>query len=211
MAAEPEHHRLLEFERKLDATIGDGADVLARVRATCIQWPADLWMIRLLGQLHHAHRMIEIGTHQGGSALWLAWCFRPREIICIDPWLGMAGPAEETLRIFDEIRRFAWDRLGVTLTPMQGNAEDILPTLPDGAFGGVYVDGYHAEVFVEKDLRLGWPKVENAGLLFGHDYCAEHPDHLGVVRAVNAWEMEPAVTLLGPSRVFVARKGLGGI
>jgi len=207
MAAEPEHHRLLEFTRKLDATIGAGADVLARVRATSIQWPADLWMIRLLGQLHRAHRMIEIGAHQGGSALWLAYCFRPREIICIDPWLGMAGPAEEALRVFDETRRFAWSRLGVKLTPRQGTAEDVLPTLPDGQFGGLFIDGYHIEEFVQKDLRLGWPKVENAGLLFGHDYCAEHPDLLGVVRAVNAWEVEPHVTLLSPSQIFVVQKG----
>jgi len=207
MVPEAEHKYLLEFERKLDATIGDGADILARVRATCIQWPADLWMLRALAQIHRAETIIEIGAHQGGSALWLAWCFHPREIICIDPWLGMAGPAEETLRIFGENAALARDRLGVEMVGIQGKAEDVAGQISDASARLVYVDGYHAEPFVEKDLTMYWPKLAPGGVLAGHDYCAEHPDHLGVVRAVNAWAEEPNVTLLAPSRVFFARKG----
>jgi len=151
-------------------------------------------------------KIIEIGTHRGGSMLWLAYCFAPKEIICIDPMLGMSGPSEELLRAYAANQQMAEINLHVHSELVRAKAEDAAGDFEDGSADLVFIDGYHAEEFVTKDLEMYWPKVKPGGILCGHDYSNYHPDHLGVVRAVNKWEMEPKVTLLAPSRIFFIRK-----
>ena len=204
MTAKAEHEYLIDHVRKMNAVIGDGANVLARVRRTCILWPSDLWALRMLSRLVKARTIVEIGSHKGGSMLWLAWCFRPKQITCVDPMLGMSGPRPEVLKGFAKNAEVA-EQLGVNVTLIQGRHQDVANQVPGDA-DLLFVDGYHSEEFVTTDLELGWPKVRPGGVLCGHDYCDKHPDHLGVVRAVNKWKHEPEVTLLLPSRIFFVRK-----
>ena len=205
---ELEHEYLLDFERKLDAVIGDGADVLARVRETSIQWPGDLWALRFLSQLvgRETDTIVEIGSHMGGSMLWMAWCFRPRRIICIDPHAGCSGPADEVRAAFAVSAAMARERIGCEVELLQTTSDLAAPELLDGSAELIYVDGWHSEDVVSVDLVTYWPKVRRGGLLAGHDYCDFHPDHKGVVRAVNHWDHEAEVVLLAPSRVFAIRK-----
>ena len=201
-----EHEHLLEFERKLEA-VCDDAELLARVRSHSIQWPSDLWALYALSTLFQADAIVEIGSHFGASMLWLAWCFRASRLVCIDPFAGCSAPAGVALREFAVSVEMAKERLDVDVELLQMESREAAPDFTDESVDLVFVDGFHSEEVVRGDLELYWPKLRKGGILCGHDYCDFHPDHLGVVQAVNAWAEEPNVVLLSPSRVFFVRKG----
>ncbi len=200
------HEYLLDFPRKLRAVCTDAPDVLARVQCDALMKSSDLWAIWSLSRLTAARNVVEIGSHKGGSMLWLAYCWRPTQITCIDPYEGMSGPAHETMAALMDSIGFARERLGVAATLLRKKSHEAAGEFADESVDVLLVDGYHDYVFVSDDLADYWPRLRRGGLLVLHDYSNFHPDHLGVVRAVNEWYVEPQVTLLLPSKVAFVRK-----
>jgi hypothetical protein len=157
---------------------------------------------RLLESLPKGCVVAEIGVWEGDFSQRILDICQPRALHLIDPWEYMpafsntgfgkrknAGAmAEKYLAV---VARFAGDP---RVTVHRGTSASVLPTMPDGSFDWVYIDGNHNEPFIGNDIALCLQKVTLAGIIAGDDYnwMAEE---LGapVKRAVTA-----AVEALGP-------------
>ncbi|MDE2103066.1 MAG: class I SAM-dependent methyltransferase [Patescibacteria group bacterium] len=122
-------------------------------------------------------RAVEIGSYEGSSAVWFLDNVLTHEscrLVCIDPW----GPdAESREPVFD--RNVASHPRGGQVEKRKGTGRHILPTLADGIFDFVYVDGSHEARDVLTDALLALPLLKPGGILLFDDY--EWRDPLGQV------------------------------
>lgn len=166
-------------------------------------------------------RILEIGSYMGSSTITWARALerlagRPGEILCIDPWA--AGPmydfdgemkllmthSDGAYQAF--LRNIQRVPPSVTVDHRRGLSRDILPTLPDGSFDIVYVDGSHyledATIDIHESRRL----VREGGLLCGDDlelqadecdldHATRHPTSDFVVDPKSGKSYHPGVTL----------------
>lgn len=207
-----EHEHLFAFDRKL-STIAP-AWLLKIVTEQAIMFPADLWMLWVLSQVHPAKNIIEIGSYRGASMLWLAWANQAEHIVCIDPWVsspiteGAPELIDDIFAAYELNVRLALDRFRTRTTTVRDRSENVSTAILDGWADMVFIDGDHTKEAVRHDLHLYWPKVRAGGIMTGHDYSdlTVHPDHRGIVEAVNEWDEEYKTALLAPARIFMAVK-----
>lgn len=117
-------------------------------------------LLKMLCNLANAHRILELGTFSGYSALSMAEALTP------DPATGMCEL--HTIEVFDELEDFLNDiksqagPLGELIHLHFGNALEIIPTL-DGPFDVVFIDA-DKRIYTEYyDLVL--PLVRKGGLI----------------------------------------------
>lgn len=107
----------------------------------------------------------------------------------IDTWAGKQAPCK--LDTECSLREF-------------GNRSRILHTSSEEAFklavkeqrrfGFGYIDGDHRYAAVKQDLKLWYTRMENGGVLAGHDYAEAH--RCGVIQAVNEFAEELGADVL---------------
>lgn len=136
--------------------------------------------------------VLEIGSWIGCSALVWAEAierFYPGtggSVLCVDTWQPYLT-AKDDKRIksksYDRMTQLAESghayqlflhntRCGPKSVPIQhlrGTSSDVLPTLADGGFDIVYVDGDHAYEHVRADLALSIRLVRDGGFICGDD------------------------------------------
>jgi predicted O-methyltransferase YrrM len=128
--------------------------------------------------------IIEIGSHHGGSACFLAAGLARRRkgrLTCIDPhlgaplWLGTA-PAQHTLDIFRSKTRACgvsdWIDLRV------GESTAVAATWPAEPIDAVFIDGDHSFLGALKDFECWGPKLRPGGILLIDD--ADDPSASGL-------------------------------
>lgn len=103
-------------------------------------------------------RILEVGSWQGGSTLWLLdHVIGPRggEITCCDTW---EGSSEHTFLAplglsIEELFDANVDRTGLAaqVHKLKGRSQDVLPGLPAGSFDFIYIDGAHEAQAVIQD------------------------------------------------------------
>jgi SAM-dependent methyltransferase len=144
---------------------------------------------------------IEIGVFKADFSKAFLQAFTPRKLVLIDPWATVT----------DDRHRHAWyhARSGQDMAAIhsqvlvdlagpiaqgqvevhRGRSEDALPSLPDGAFDLVYVDGDHLHDAVRYDLEQGFAKLKPGGLLLADDYGGKLTHWWGddVQRAVDSF------------------------
>lgn len=113
-------------------------------------------------------RMLEIGSHEGRSALW--WLNNvlthdSSELICIDPWKGRSRKAE--LR-FD--RNIAASGLSLKVRKIKSESRRALHWFTDERFDAIYIDGSHEGCDVLLDALLALNLVKPGGFLLFDDY-----------------------------------------
>jgi predicted O-methyltransferase YrrM len=121
-------------------------------------------------------RILEVGSWQGGSTLWLLdHIIGPRggEITCCDTWEGSSehtfleplGLSLEAL--FDaNVKRTG---LSAHVRKLKGYSQDVLPTLPAGSYDLIYIDGAHEAQAVIQDAIHAHRLIAPGGFLLFDD------------------------------------------
>jgi tetratricopeptide (TPR) repeat protein len=140
---------------------------------------------------------LEIGSWQGGSATWLLDKIvsqRGGILTCIDtfegssehaPWIDSIGDSIEN--IFDHNTR-ASGHLRFC-QKMRGKSQSILPTLSEGNFHFIYIDGAHEAKYVIQDAVYSWRLLCIGGfLLFDDvDYKFTNAPMQNTIHAIQAF------------------------
>jgi predicted O-methyltransferase YrrM len=128
------------------------------------------WLRPLVGKPHL--QFLEIGSHEGRSALWLldnVLTHPTGTISCIDPWYNA-----EAERRFD--RNVAASGRSNQVRTFKSKSQQILPRFPERSLDLVYIDGSHEGADVLLDGLLALLLVKRGGLLIFDDYHWKPPD-----------------------------------
>lgn len=146
-------------------------------------------------------RWLEVGSFEGRSALWTldnVLTGPGSEITCVDLWQRM------WLQKSDFEQRFDENVAGRTnLVKLQGSSANVLPSLPQRHYDGVYVDGSHVEEDVYRDARLCLPLLKQGAFIIFDDYEADVGAH---------WSAEPRTKQFGVNaavRRLLGELGMG--
>jgi predicted O-methyltransferase YrrM len=117
-------------------------------------------LLKMLCSMMQAHRILELGTFSGYSALSMAEALTP------DPTTG-AAPELHTIEVFDELEDFLRDVFGRTPLGQYihlhiGDAVEIIPTL-EGTFDVAFIDADKRRYNDYYDLIL--PRMRPGGLI----------------------------------------------
>lgn len=121
--------------------------------------------------------ILEIGSWQGGSTLWLldhVLAGRGGHITCVDTW---EGSSEHTFladlplgveELFD--RNVALSGLQQLVTKIKGASQSVLAGLAPESYDLIYIDGAHEARFVIQDAVLSHRLIRPGGFLLFDDY-----------------------------------------
>lgn len=129
-------------------------------------------------------RMLEIGSYMGESTAMFASSKIFSEIHCIEPFEGK----EE----FNDKHNYTWDKVKEefnintrffnNITLHQDYSYNVVNSFEDGYFDFIYIDAAHDYKNVKRDIELCYPKLNDYGIIAGHDYHEKWPS---VIKAVN--------------------------
>lgn len=130
---------------------------------------------------------LEIGSHEGRSAVWLlqnVLTHPDARLTCVDPW-----PQPEFEGRFDanveETGRSGQVR------KLRGTSHDVLPSLSPDSMDLIYVDGSHEGRDVLHDAVLSWRLLRRGGMLIFDDYVwrgpCVHPPRPAIDAFLNLW------------------------
>lgn len=135
-----------------------------------------------LGELARGATVLEAGAHYGRSTVILA---STAAIVHSVDWHGgdgQAGHGDSLPQFLENLDRYkVRDKVVVHL----GRFETVLPALAPESFDVAFLDGFHDDDAVARDIRLLWPLIKPGGCLALHDY-----GRFGVAAAVDAWILE---------------------
>lgn len=121
-------------------------------------------------------RILEVGSWQGGSTLWLldhVIGSRGGEITCCDTWEGSSEHTflEPLGLSLEELFDANVDRTGLSanVRKLKGYSQDVLPTLPAGSFDLIYIDGAHEAQAVSQDAIQAHRLLAPGGFLLFDD------------------------------------------
>jgi predicted O-methyltransferase YrrM len=122
---------------------------------------------RFLGDLKDRPcRLLEIGTWEGRSAIWMAQNIATHQsssIETIDPY--------ENLKL-----RHNLSAANGKVTFRLGPSAEVLRTLPLDAYDFIYIDGCHWTINVLEDAVLGFRLLKRGGIMAFDDYLWDDPD-----------------------------------
>jgi len=111
-------------------------------------------------------RMLEIGSFEGGSALWFVENILTGSgslLTCVDPWHAISK-----LRFDHNVRiTGAGDRIR---SIRKGSAHALIEDLAGERFDIIYVDGSHRASDVLFDALFSWPLLKPGGMMIFDDY-----------------------------------------
>ena len=118
-------------------------------------------------------RILEIGSWEGRSALFLLTYFTQGHLTAVDTWAGSddyqykSGPLDLETRFDGNLAQYA-----ARLTKRKGKSLHVLPQLLDEQqkFDVVYLDGYHFADDVLTDGITAWRLLKQGGLLIFDDF-----------------------------------------
>ena len=168
---------------------------------------AEQWM-KHLGHLKNNPnvRFLEIGSFEGGSAIWFLENILTHPIstiTCIDPFLRAGSEAR-----FDHNVRVAAG--GSRVTKIKGRSESIMGALEQGSYDVIYIDGSHDANNVLLDGVAGWRLLKPEGIMIFDDYHWR-PDRPPAKRPQMAIDLflevlNSELTLLHKERQVIVRK-----
>lgn len=174
--------------KHLMPSVGPSADLQRRYRFTATQdWFSKripVWEQHLLHLAGQPCRLLEIGSYEGRSAMWIAehlLADPAARLWCIDPWDCSLPQYKGTAEATFDANRAACPR-GQQIVKLKGHSADVLPQLLTGVHFArpldlVYIDGCHEARNVIEDFVLAWPLVAAGGLVIFDDYPWTDPRH----------------------------------
>lgn len=149
--------------------------------------------------------IVEIGSHRGRSAAYMASAAKPSvTIYCIDVW---DNPRHERFVSEDVDYREFWDflkRMGLNsnIVALRGESEMFSRAWQYGV-DLLFIDGDHSYKGVSSDYECWYPHVRDEGVIAFHDY---HKNWPGVIKFIDETASKDLDFLGLHERVWSGRK-----
>jgi predicted O-methyltransferase YrrM len=173
--------------------------------------------------VHDGARIVEVGSWQGKSAIYLATQFKAfgkrAHIHCVDTFDGgtdqmlktrieaMGGSTELFKRFNNNIHNA---QVAYMVTPHVRGSIEASNEFKDESLDVVFIDADHSYAAVKADLEAWYPKLKPGGLMAGHDFVFEdEASREGVIRACLEFFVDKPFEVMPGGRVWksVAYKG----
>lgn len=150
-------------------------------------WPRELqWIYNAVAS---SKRHLEIGVYAGRSLFMATHGMESGEAIGVDA--RMPCPRGVPTNLLSSITSVSVRHCNPSVqTSVITATSQAASNKINGTFDSIFIDACHEYESVVKDIQLWLPRLNPRGIIFGHDYWA---NHWGVMEAVN-------LTLLGRHR-----------
>lgn len=145
-----------------------------------------------LSRLAEGALVIELGSDYGRSTIALA---STASVVFAVDWHkgdGHAGWRDTAPDFITNITRY---HVRNKIVAMIGEASLALTRLALGVFDLAFLDGFHEEATVERDIDLIWPLLKPGGVFAFHDYTVPH---FGVKAAVDRFAAVLSTQVIQP-------------
>ena len=118
-------------------------------------------------------RYLEIGSFEGGSAIFVASKFEEAEIYCVDNWIKTED-GYSNLNFEDIELNFDFNtQMYKNIYKIKKSSNDFFNT-NKLTYDVIYIDGYHKAEQVFKDCVNSWKNLNINGILICDDYIWDH-------------------------------------
>ena len=118
-------------------------------------------------------RYLEIGSFEGGSAIFVASKFKEAEIYCVDNWIKTED-GYSNLNFEDIEINFDYNtQMYKNIYKIKKSSNDFFNT-NKLTYDVIYIDGYHKAEQVFKDCVNSWKNLNINGILICDDYIWDH-------------------------------------
>ena len=126
-----------------------------------------------LSSLPKNFRYLEIGSFEGGSAIFVASKFKDSEIYCVDNWIKTED-GYSNLNFEDIELNFDFNtQMYKNIYKIKKSSNDFFNT-NKLTYDVIYIDGYHKAEQVFKDCVNSWKNLNINGILICDDYIWDH-------------------------------------
>lgn len=127
--------------------------------------------------------IVEIGSFQGKSTIFLGWGLKSGKIFAIDPHLGVTHSGQKKKQptytsFLKNIKRFGVNKLVVPIRKTSEAANKRWSKSIDL----LHIDGLHEYKFVKQDIKLWLPYLKEGGIVICHDAFCPFPEVFQAVR-----------------------------
>ena len=126
-----------------------------------------------LSSLPSNFRYLEIGSFEGGSAIFIANKFKNSEIYCVDNWIKTED-GYSNLDFNDVEKNFDYNVKNYKNIYKIKNSSDKFFKNNFLSYDAIYVDGYHRADQVYKDCLNSWKHLKTNGIMICDDYIWDH-------------------------------------
>jgi spermidine synthase len=111
---------------------------------------------------------IEIGSCHGATTHYLLEMLPNSHITAIDPYeeYDQMTSRDRAHESFQQLMKEYSDRISL----IRLRSDDAVDQIENESVDFIFVDGYHSNEQVEKDIRNYYPKLKSGGIMSGHDY-----------------------------------------
>jgi|SRR5262245_556547 len=144
----------------------------ARITHTMADSRRESWETLLAPYRDQIHRVLEIGSYEGQSALFWHHFFAA-EVFCIDNWQHVAHGCKTAAEVelhFDENVR------GLPIIKHKAETSTHALINMPGEFDLIYLDGDHSRLQTMIDSCLAWRLLRRGGIMIWDDYQDYRPD-----------------------------------
>jgi hypothetical protein len=173
---------------------------------------ADNWFSILPVDASKPIRYAEIGAFYGANIISVGMTYGAHpdsELLAIDPWIDYDDYPEYKGQQTSIYETFCQNVAPYTskIKHARGYSRDVIPTLEDGAYDIIYIDGNHEPEYVLEDAVLAFRKVKVGGYLIFDDYGWGGPDltQRGIDAFLNGYRTRLSVLGLRDSQVVVQK------
>jgi predicted O-methyltransferase YrrM len=126
-----------------------------------------------LSSLKDDFKYLEIGSFEGGSAIYISNRFQSSQIFCVDNWVKTED-GYGNLDFSHVEKNFDFNISNCTNIKKIKETSDNFFLINNQYFDAIYIDGYHKGNQVFKDCVNAWKILNIGGILVCDDYIWDH-------------------------------------
>lgn len=128
-----------------------------------------VWEREVIPRLPLKPVILEVGSYEGRSTVWMAEKFSDAIIHCVDTFKGGMehNGVSGLLERFEENTR----QFGLRIQPSIGDSKEVLRKFRKSMFDLIYVDASHQSIDVLTDAVQSWYCLKTGGLMVFDDYA----------------------------------------